>query len=113
MLLYFVAFFCDSYTEQAYQLTKPAAFSAAFYIVTSVIIGVLWRWIAKNNEEMLTTFYSATSAFRMLLALAALTVCYFVVGSENIARYVWVFMVFYLIAITHHAVYFAKKTNRS
>lgn len=112
MLLYFAANFCDHITDYNYQLTKPAAFSAAFCIVTSVIIGVTWKWIAKNNDQMLTTFYAATNAFRMLFALAALTVCFFVVGNENIARYVWVFMIFYIVVIVHHAIYFARITNK-
>lgn len=112
MWLYFITLVCDALFDYAYQLTKPAAFSAAFCIVTSIIIGTLWKWVAKNNEEMLTTFYASTNAFRMLLALASLTVCYFVVGSEEIARYVWVFMAFYIIVIAHHAIYFARITNK-
>lgn len=90
----------------------PCKVSAIFCIVTGIIIGWIWRWVATNNEEMLTTFYSSTNAFRMLLALATLTGCYFVVGSENIRPYVIVFMVFYLIAVAHHAIYFARITNK-
>lgn len=112
MCLYLIAVVCDALFDYTYQLTKPAAFSAAFCIVTSIIIGTLWKWVAKNSEEMLTTFYASTNAFRMLLALASLTVCYFVVGSEDITRYVWVFMVFYIIVIAHHAIYFAHITNK-
>lgn len=94
------------------EISKPLSLASSFCIATGLIIGVVWKWVAMNHESMLTTFYSATNAFRMLLALATLTVCYFVVGSENIKPYVIVFMVFYLIAITHHAIYFARITNK-
>lgn len=92
-------------------LAHPLSLASSFCIATGLIIGVLWRWVATSNEEMLTTFYASTNAFRMLLALAALTICYFVVGSENIKIYVIVFMAFYLIAVAHHAIYFARITN--
>lgn len=93
------------------QYLVPLFVAAAFCIITGCVIGSIWKWVAKNSEDMLTTFYSATNAFRMLLALATLTCCYFIAGSENIKVYVLVFMAFYLIAIGHHAAYFARITN--
>lgn len=93
-------------------LAAPLAVSAAFSLLASIILGNLWRRIATNSPEMLTTFYTAESAFRMLAALATLFCCFLAVGRDAMTPYVLVFMAFYLACLAHNAVYFARITNR-
>lgn len=112
LILYVVAYFGAQTLGYADVVEKPLYLSIAFTVVTSGLVAAIWRWVAENNAEMLTTFYSSTNAFRMLLALFTLTICYFVVGQEEITPYVIVFFVFYLFNIGHHAIYFAHITNK-
>lgn len=90
----------------------PMAIGYGFYIVTAGIFCVIWKKVATSNPEMLTTVYMATSGFRMLLALATLTVVYIVVGREQMMPYAVVFMIFYLVAVGHHSYFFARFNNK-
>lgn len=91
----------------------PTAVSFGFVTLSSTVIAVLWRKVSEGNKEMLTTFYSAVPGFRMLAALATLTVCFFCVGRDAMVPYVIVFMAFYLAALTHHSLYFSRITNNN
>lgn len=93
-------------------LLAPMAVSYGFYLLTAGLFIGIWSKVAAANPEMLTTVYMATSGFRMLLALATLTVVYFVVGRELMTPYALVFMIFYLVAIGHHSLFFARFNNK-
>lgn len=93
-------------------LLVPMAVSYGFYLVTAGIFSVIWKKVATSNPEMLTTVYMATSGFRMLLALATLTIVYIVVGREQMMPYAVVFMIFYLVAVGHHSYFFARFNNK-
>ncbi len=69
--------------------------------------------MAERNPEGLTTFYTAVSGFRMLLALGVMMVCYLVVGRDAMTVFFLVFMSFYVMLLVHHAVFFGKVSNRS
>jgi hypothetical protein len=77
-----------------------------------IAFSLLWRWVAKDKKESLTTLYSVVSGFRMVLALFTLFVCFLFVGRDAMVPYVLVFMVFYLIMVGFHTVYFSRVTNR-
>ena len=49
----------------------------------------------------------------MLLALAVMLVYYLVCGSDTMLTFFLVFMAFYLVALAHHSIFFARVTNRS
>lgn len=93
-------------------LLAPITVSDAFYLATACVFSVIWKKVAMANPEMLTTVYMATSGFRMLLALATLTVVFFIVGRENMMPYAIVFMIFYLVAVGHHSYFFARYNNK-
>lgn len=93
-------------------IVMPIAVSSLFSIILTVSIGLIWKYVAKNIPETLTTFYTATSGFRMLAALIVLAVIYAVVGRERMMPYVLTFIIFYFVMIAHHSVYFACITNR-
>jgi hypothetical protein len=48
----------------------------------------------------------------MLMALFTLFIVYLVVGRSAMLPYVVVFMVFYLVMVAFHSVYFSRITNR-
>lgn len=95
------------------EMLWPLVVSTAFCLVVSNVIGLLWRRIAKNSPDNLPTFFTATSGFRMLLALAVMFVYYLVVGRDAMLTFVLVFMAFYFASLIHHSAFFARVSNRS
>lgn len=87
--------------------------SAVFSLVFAVADGLLWRFAAKKDAEALTTFYTAVSGFRLLLALATMFVYYLSVGSDSMLVFFLVFMVFYFVHLAHHTLFFSRVSNRS
>ena len=87
--------------------------SVVFSLVVCWTIGLVWRWVAKNHQESLPTFFTAVSGFRLLLALAVMFVYYLVCGRGAMLHFFLVFMVFYFASLIHHSIFFAKVSNRS
>lgn len=92
-------------------LMYPVAVSAVFSIVVESADALVWRKVAKTSPDSLTTFYSAVSGFRMLLALATMFVCYLVVGRDAVAPYIVVLLVYYFVLLAHHSIFFSRLTN--
>lgn len=94
------------------RLGIPAFCSSMFFLVLTLTIGTLWRWIATSHKEMLTSFFMAVSGFRMLLSLVFLGIVYAFVGRANMLPYVLVFFVFYVITTGYHSIFFARLNNK-
>lgn len=94
-------------------LLAPIVVSAVFSVVIETADSVVWRKVANSNPEGLTSFYTAVSGFRMLLALATMLIYYIVVGSDGMLEFFLVFMSFYAVMLIHHATFFARISNRS
>lgn len=92
-------------------LMYPVAVSAAFSIVVESADALVWRKVAKKSPDSLTTFYTAVSGFRMLLALATMLVCYVIVGRDAIMPYILVLLVFYFAMLAHHSIFFSHLSN--
>ena len=95
------------------ELLVPVIVSAAFTLVVSTALAVIWRKVATKSPDSLPTFFTAASAFRMLLALAVMFVYYLVNGRDAMLVFFLVFMAFYLVSLIHHSVFFARVSNRS
>ncbi len=95
------------------ELLVPVIVSAAFTLVVSTALAVIWRRVATKSPDSLPTFFTAASAFRMLLALAVMFVYYLVNGRDAMLVFFMVFMAFYLVSLIHHSVFFARVSNRS
>ena len=89
----------------------PVAVSVAFSLVMELADVLVWRMVSLKAPNFLTTFYSSVSGFRMLLALAALFVCYFLVDEEKMMTLVVVFLIYYAVMLVHHAIFFAREAN--
>ena len=94
-------------------LLTPIIIGTCFTVVVFVTIGLGWRRVAKSSPESLPTFFTAVSGFRMLLALAVMFVYYLVAGRDMMLPFFLVFMVFYLVSLSHHSIFFARVSNRS
>lgn len=111
IVLLTVAAFLVEKSGMASALMYPVAVSAVFSIVVEVADALVWRRVAKKSPDSLTTFYSAVSGFRMLLALATMFVCYLVVGRDAVAPYIVVLLVYYFVLLAHHSIFFSRLTN--
>ena len=94
-------------------LGTPVAVSVGFSIVIELADVFIWRRIAKRNPDALTTFYTAVSGFRMLLALATMFVYYLVAERSGIMLFVMVFLAYYVVFLSHHALFFSRVSNDS
>ena len=92
-------------------LMYPVAVSAVFSIVVESADALVWRKVAKKSPDSLTTFYTAVSGFRMLLALVTMFVCYIIVGRDAIMPYILVLLVFYFAMLAHHSIFFSRLSN--
>ena len=92
-------------------LTYPVIVAVMFAVVMEGADAWIWGKVRKRGEDGLPTFYTAVSGFRMLLALATLVVCYFVVGRDAMMEYCLVFIGYYFAIMTHHSVFFARISN--
>ncbi|MCM1079168.1 MAG: hypothetical protein NC344_06010 [Bacteroidales bacterium] len=91
----------------------PVTVSCIFLLAVGSTISLIWKKVAISSPASLTTFFTAVSGFRMLLALITLFGCYVAVGRENMSMYVIVFMACYLVSIAHHAMFFARINNKN
>ena len=89
----------------------PVVVSVAFSLVMELADVLVWRMVSLKAPNFLTTFYSSVSGFRMLLALAALFVCYILVDEEKMMTLDVVFLIYYAVMLVHHAIFFAREAN--
>lgn len=87
--------------------------SSVYSLVFGALDALLWRFAAKKGAEALTTFYTAVSGFRLLLALGTMFVYYLTVGSDSMLVFFLVFMAFYFVHLAHHTLFFSRVSNRS
>ena len=95
-----------------WQLMSPIWVSTVFSLIFLLGFAVLWRWVVRKHKDSVTTLYSVVSGFRMLMALFTLFVVFLVVGRAAMLPYVLVFMIFYLVMVAYHSIYFSRITNR-
>ncbi len=89
----------------------PLVVSAVFSLAVDTADSIVWRRVAEKSPESLTTFYTAVSGFRMLLALATMLVYYLVAGGDAMLVFFLVFMAFYVMLLVHHTAFFSKVSN--
>ena len=102
---------CTTFLISGLELGTPLLVSVVFSLVVEIADGLVWKKVASNNPEGLTTFYTAVSGFRMLIALFTLFICYLIVGREQMLRFCIVFMMFYFVFLVHHSVFFSHVSN--
>ncbi len=93
-------------------LKAPLVVSAAFALVIENADILIWQRVRRTGQDdALSTFYTAVSGFRMLLALAVLGVCYFVSGRDAMPKFCLVFLAFYAMMIIHHSLFFMHRSG--
>lgn len=83
---------------------------AVFSVCVEAAYIMIWHKVASKSPDMLTTFYSAVSGFRLLLALATMGI-YYVATDNDMMTFLIVFAVYYFTLLTHNTFFFARLTN--
>ena len=94
-------------------LTVALMVSTAFVLAVDVASTLIWRKVMLSYPNMLPTFYTSVSGFRFLLALVVMTVWFVATGRESMMTFFVVFLVFYMVSLAHHSIYFSRISNRS
>lgn len=89
-------------------MNGPIMIAAGYSLVIALVCALTWQWVVKKHKDFLPNYHTAVSAFRMLAALATVTVVYLQVGREQITPYVLTFMGFYVVMLGYHALIFTK-----
>ena len=92
-------------------LASPLAVSVVFSLVVEGAEIFIWRWVAEKHNDSLPTFFTAVSGFRMLLAIFTMVGCWAAVGRDAMGPYCVVFMLFYLVVLMHHSLFFARVSS--
>jgi hypothetical protein len=90
----------------------PSHVGCLFMLVFYISDGWVWYWVASRHKDYLTSFFTGTSGLRFLLALAILGIYYAVAGNAGMMTFLLVFMVYYLVALIHHSVFFSRLSKR-
>jgi len=90
----------------------PMVVSALFVLVIGITSALVWRWVALKHQDMLATFYTSVSGFRFLLALIVMVVWYLAIGRQNMMNFFVIFLIYYMVSLTHHSIFFSKLSNR-
>ena len=93
-------------------LFAPMVISSLLMWIAGIIIILVWKRIETKSPESLPMFFMAVSGLKMLAALGTLFICYLAIGGENIRWVVILFVIYYVIFLMHHAIFFAKINNK-
>lgn len=85
--------------------------SALFTTLIDTVDAILWKIVATRHSDMLPTFFTAVSGFRMLLALLVMLIYYLIEGKDIMIPFFIIFMIFYVAMMIHHSRYFMKLMN--
>lgn len=95
-----------------YELFTARMISSLFVLVIDIVYALIWYKVVTKHRDMLPTFYTSTSGFRMLLAMIVLAVWYFTAERTSMLTFFCVFLVFYMVSLVHHSIYFSRISNR-
>lgn len=111
MALAYAAVSVDAPKQLSDTISVAAYIGFCFFMLVTMAEAVVWRRVAEGSPESLPTFFTAVSGGRMLLALATMFVYYLVKGREAMLPFFIVFVVFYVVQLVHHSIFFSRVSN--
>jgi|P1105metagenome_2_1110788.scaffolds.fasta_scaffold08306_2 hypothetical protein len=90
----------------------PSLVGFTFTLFFYVIDGWVWYWVASRHKDFLSSFFTGTSGLRFLLSLAVLGIYYLVAGKAGMMTFLLVFVVYYIVTLAHHSIFFSRVSNR-
>lgn len=91
-------------------LINSLLLSAVYSLITCWIYGKTWKNVARKSPNVLTRFYMAASALRMILAFVVVLLMIVILRNDipTMEGYVCVFAAFYILMLIFDSVYFAR-----
>ncbi len=92
------------------RLVNSLLFTAAYSLVVTLIYGICWRSLARRSLNVLTHFYMAASALRMILALVVVLAGMAILrdSKPQLLGFVGIFVSFYLLLLIFDCLFFAR-----
>lgn len=90
----------------------PSVVGCAFAFFFYIIDGWVWYWVALRHKDFMTSFFTGTSGFRFLLALAVIGIYYLLTDGTNMLTFLLVFFIYYMLLLTHHSIFFSRVSKR-
>lgn len=96
-------------------LVRPLAFCVIYTLLANIAYGAAWKGVAKSSPSVLTKFYLAASALRMIAAvMVVVAFCMLIHDKTAIRDFVLMFFGFYVVVLVFDGIFFAiveKKNN--
>ena len=86
--------------------------SGCFILVIDLASGFIFRWVATRHADMLPSFFTGVSGFRFLGALAVMAVWYATSDRASLMTFFMVFLIYYMVSLIHHSIFFSRISNR-
>lgn len=86
--------------------------SFIFCCTINIVIGCIWAFVTKRHPDYMTQFFTAASGIRFLGVMAVLAGCYLQVGRDAMAPYALTLLLFYIINVGFHTVFFSHISNK-
>lgn len=91
-----------------YSIVNALAISALYTVFINSIYVVFWRKMAKTSPNVMTKFYLAASALRLVSAAFVVTAYCLICHDKNSIRdFALLFMSFYIVMLVFDSVFFA------
>lgn len=84
------------------------SFTFIFYLLS----GWVWYWVASRHHDYLPSFYTGTSGFRFMLALAVIGIYYFMTDKPDMITFILVFGIYYMVTLVHFSIFFSRVSSR-
>lgn len=92
-------------------LVMPGLTCFLFTAIFCSLSLVIWKRVATNNRDMMTTLLTAVSGFRLLLSLATMGIYYMLTSRDDMKVFLLIFAVYYLALTIIQTSFFRKALN--
>lgn len=92
-------------------LVMPGLTCFLFAAIFCSLSLVIWKRVATNNRDMMTTLLTAVSGFRLLLSLATMGIYYMLTSRDDMKVFLLIFAVYYLALTIIQTSFFRKALN--
>ena len=93
-------------------LLRALVVSGCFILAIDLTSGLIFRWVATRHADMLSSFFTGVSGFRFLGALAVMAIWYATSERSSMMLFIVVFLIYYMVSLIHHSIFFSRISNR-
>ena len=93
-------------------LLSALVVSGCFILAIDLATGLIFRWVATRHSDMLSSFFTGVSGFRFLGALAVMAIWYATSERASMMLFIIVFLIYYMVSLIHHSIFFSRISNR-